>query len=355
MGEKTAVVLCPGRGSYTADDLGYLAQEAPEEVRARLGTAIDRSDGLRTARGDLTIREMDGARKFKSDLLRGENAAGLIFACTSFDALRLDRSDLDIIAVGGNSLGWYSALFVSGVFDLDDAFDLVETMGGMARDGQIGGQIIYPVVGDDWRLDTERSEAVEAALVQAVKSGHAAGHSIHYGGFAVLWTDEAGTPSLADNLPKVKLGSRQYPLELAGHSAFHSRLMAAIAERAMDQLEGLPWRPPRVSLIDGRGAQWRPVTTDPDELIRYTLGHQVLNTFDFTATVRVALREYAPDCMVLLGPGDALGAAVAQVMIEERWQGIDNREAFLERQESDPFLVSMAREEQAKLVTASAA
>ena len=355
MGKKRAVVLCPGRGSYTANELGYLAQSAQADVRARLDAAIDRSDGLRTARGDRTIREMDGARKFKKDFLRGENAAGLIFACTAFDALRLDDGELETIAVGGNSMGWYSALSVSGVFGLEDAFDLVETMGGMARDGQVGGQIIYPLVDDDWRADPERAAAVEEALLTAVKSGYEAGHSIHYGGFAVLWADNAGLDRLAGALPRVKMGSRTYPLELPGHSAFHSPLMAAVSRRALDQLSGLPWSPPRVPLIDGRGAQWRPLATDPRELVDYTLGHQVLNAFDFSATVRVALREYAPDCIVLLGPGDTLGSAVAQVLIAERWQGIDSREAFFERQENDPFLVSMALEEQAQLVTAPAA
>jgi [acyl-carrier-protein] S-malonyltransferase len=43
-----------------------------------------------------------------------------------------------------------------------------------------------------------------------------------------------------------------------------------------------------------------------------------------------------------------MGAAVAQVMIAERWQGIDSREAFLERQSTDPLLIPMGRPEQAQ-------
>jgi len=35
------------------------------------------------------------------------------------------------------------------------------------------------------------------------------------------------------------------------------------------------------------------------------------------------------------------------VLIAERWQGIDSREAFLERQQEEPFVLSMARAEQA--------
>ena len=352
---KRAVILCPGRGSYTANDLGYLAQDAPADARARLDAAIDRADGLRTARGDLTIRAMDGARKFKSSFLQGENAAGLTLACTAFDALRLDRSELEPVDVGGNSMGWYSALYVSGVFGLDDSFDLVETMGGMTRDESVGGQVIYPLVGDEWQRDPDRVRVVEESIAGVREGGAAAGHSIYYGGFAVLWAEAEGLDALEEELPRAKLGAKEYPLRLPGHSAFHSPLMQPASERAVDQLSSLPWGVPDVPLIDGRGCQWRPLSADPQALKNYTLATQVVETFDFTATVRVALREYAPDCLVLLGPGDALGAAVAQVLIDERWQQIDSREAFLERQESDPFVVAMGRAEQAKLVTAPAA
>ena len=344
---KTAILLCPGRGSYRATELGYLSRPAPAEARSRLDAAINRADGLRTARGDLTIRGMDGAPKFRSELFAGENASALTFTCTAFDALRLDRTEIEPVAVAGNSLGWYSALFVGGVFDLDDGFDLVETMGGMRRRGPIGAQIVYPLVDDDWRHDDGRRAAVDAALDVIGANDARAGWSIRYGGFAVLWADDDAVEPLLAALPAIELGESKYPLRLPDHSAFHSPLMATASERALDQLTGLPWRRPDLPLIDGRGAQWRPLSCDPEELCRYTLETQVLETFDFTSTVRVALREYAPERLLLLGPGDTLFSAVAQVLIAERWQGIDSREAFLERQQDEPLVLSMARAEQA--------
>jgi len=351
---KAVVVLCPGRGSYTASELGYLSRPAPAAALVELTAAIDRSDGLRTARGDQTIRAMDGARKFSAEFFRGENAAGLTFACTAFDFLRLDRTELDIVAVGGNSMGWYSALFAAGVFGLDDAFDLVETMGGMTQNGRVGGQVIYPLVDDEWHAEPERAAAVATALEHVRAAGHQAGWSIRYGGYAVLWADQDGLAPLLEELPPATSGTTKYPLELPGHSAFHSPLMLPISERALDQLSSLPWRPPEVPLIDGRGDRWTPLGTDPAALCRYTLAAQVLEAYDFGAAVRVALREYAPDAFVLLGPGDALGAAVAHILIAERWQGIDSRDAFIERQQDDPLLISLGRTEQAALVTLAA-
>ena len=352
---RAAVLLCPGRGSYTASELGYLSRPALASATAEISAAIERSDGLRTARGDQTIRGMDGARKFRADFFRGENASGLTFACTGFDFLRLDKAELDIVAIGGNSMGWYSALFASGVFGLDDAFDLVETMGGMTRSGQVGGQILYPLVDDDWRAAPERVDAVTTALEAVGNAGHAAGWSIRYGGYAVLWADDDGLPALLGAMPKVKVGKTKYPMELPGHSAFHSPLMLPASERGLDQLSSLPWSAPDIPLIDGRGGRWNPGSADPEALCRYTLGTQVLETYDFSASVRVALREYAPDAFVLLGPGDTLGAAVAQIVIDEGWQGIDSRQAFVDRQNEDPLLISLGRTEQAELVTLPAA
>jgi hypothetical protein len=248
-------------------------------------------------------------------------------------------------------MGWYSALFAGGALDVDDAFELIETMGAMTRDGAIGAQVIYPLVDEQWLADGERQMLVRDALGAVDAAGKRAGWSIRYGGFAVLWVEDDGAGILLDALPETKVGTRKYPLTMPGHSAFHSPLMEEVAERGRQALAGLAWQAPTVPLIDGRGAQWRPLVCDPDALRRYTLGTQVTETFDFSATVRVALREYAPELIALLGPGDTLGAAVAHVIIAERWQGIDSRGAFAERQEDSPFLLSMARPEQAQAVT----
>lgn len=348
---RPTLLLCPGRGSYAAGELGYLSRSAPRAHLAPLEAALDVVDRQRAARGDRPLRELDGAGAFDGDFFRGENASALTFACTAFDVLRLDDALLEVVAVAGNSLGWYSALFASGALGLDETFTLVETMGGMTRARSVGAQILYPLVDEEWHADGERTMAVDDALARVRRAGHRAGWSIRYGGFAVLWVDDAGRDPLLSALPRARMGSRKYPLELPGHAAFHSPLMRDAAAAGLEALAGLGWRAPGVPLIDGRGQQWSPLSTDPHALLRYTLGHQVLETFDFAATIRVALREYAPEVVVLLGPGDTLGAAVAHVIIAERWQGIDSRSAFAVRQQDDPLLISMGRPEQAEAVT----
>jgi acyl transferase domain-containing protein len=177
-----------------------------------------------------------------------------------------------------------------------------------------GGQLLYPLVDDEWRADPARAEAVRAALAAA---GGEAFASIHLGGTAVLAGSDAGMAALAQALPPLEVGRNRYPLKLAGHGPYHTPLCAPVAARARETLADLRWQRPRITLIDGRGRRFTPWSSDPAALRDYSLGEQVTTTFDFTRAVRVALREHAPDELVLPGPGNTLGGACAQILIAE--------------------------------------
>ena len=349
---RRVVVICPGRGSYGPADLGSLSRPLPEASREAFRTVLEATDSRRGDAGDPTLAALDGADRLTAAHSAGQHVSPLILACTAADFLRVDRERCRVVAVAGNSLGWYSALFCAGALTLADTMRLVETMSGMGRDGLLGGQLVYPVTDDRWLADEELTRHVDAALRGARAAGHRVGDSIRYGGYRVLWGDDDGIRELRARLPRHQSGERAYPLHLHGHAAFHSPLLADNARRAVEALaDTVDWQAPEVPLIDGRGHQWSPLATGAGALAEYTLRTQVTSTFDFTACVRVALREYAPDLLVCLGPGDALGAPVAQVIIQERWQGIGDREAFLQRQQDEPLVVSFARDEQRRLVT----
>ena len=84
--KETVVVVCPGRGTYNAPELGYLA-------RHHAGSPwLAHFDGVRAAAGKPTLSELDGAKKFDPKLHpRGDVAAPLIHACAFLDFLTLDR------------------------------------------------------------------------------------------------------------------------------------------------------------------------------------------------------------------------------------------------------------------------
>ncbi len=344
-----AGVVCAGRGSYGRTELGSLRKLAAGDARA--AAVLDVADGLRAAAGRTPVSELDGAERLGAVHLAGDNAAGLIAAGTFMD-LATFASNVQVIAVAGNSMGFYTALGASGALDLEESFRLADGMGSFQREGVIGGQVIYPLVDDAWRRDAEAASAVATALHTVRAEGLCADWSIQLGGQCVLAGEDAALKRLLALLPPRKLGTRDYPFQLLGHSAFHTALMEATSARARQAFGALPFKAPRAPLIDGRGVTFAPLSAAPAAIREYTLGHQVVRTYDFTASVRVMLREFAPDALVLPGPGESLGGAVAQVLIAEGWQGLHSREDFLRRQQSaEPIVISMARPEQRVLVS----
>jgi acyl transferase domain-containing protein len=248
------------------------------------------------------------------------------------------------VAVAGNSMGWYTALAVGGALSFDDGFRLVQEMSILQKDHQAehgGGQIIYPVIDDQWRPDGERALQVADALAA---SNGAAFRSIDLGGYVVLAGSEAGIAHLLAALPKVKVGATMYPFRLMQHGAYHTPLVENVSSKAREVLADLKFDRPKTTLVDGRGARFTPWSTDVDELRDYTLGAQVTTTYDFALSIRVALREYAPDHLVCPGPGNSLGGVCGQVVAREEWHGVKSKDDFQGVQDSEfPILVSMRR------------
>lgn len=327
---KRALILCPGRGSYSRDTLGSLTGlHSPN---------LDLFDAHRAALGRPTVREMDAEEKFNSILhVRGENASALTAGVSLADLDQIDPSAFEIVGVVGNSMGWYTALGFAGALPMKSAVQLIETMGEYQAGNITGGQIVYPCVAEDWTIDEEKLNAVES-VVAKVPDLH---WSIRLGGQAVLGGTEEALKAATAELPRIELGSHSFPLRLPLHSAFHTPLMNATAERARAELTDLPWSAPKTTLIDGLGRVFKPYSAEPAVVRDYTLGAQVTDTFDLTRALKTALRTVGPDVVILPGPGSNLGSAVAQSMIMEGWAGIHHRDAFISRQNSDPILLSM--------------
>jgi acyl transferase domain-containing protein len=342
--KKRAVVICPGRGTYTKETLGYLKQYA-----AHVGDFLNDIDDRRRTRHEPTITELDYAETFQPQLhTRGEHASALIYACAYADFMAIDREQYDIVAVTGNSMGWYLTLAFGGSLDWANAFTVINNMGSMMKDEVIGGQVIYPVTDENWRPSPQRVEAVHAAVERArTREGAEIHTSIYLGGFLVFGANKIGVAALLKELPPVE----NYPFQLINHAAFHTPLLRDTAARAFHMMSEHLFQRPQIPLIDGRGIIWQPYSTSTEDLYHYTLGHQVVEPYDFTRAVTVALKEFAPDKLILLGPGSSLGGAVGQILIENKWLSLDSKAAFTARQAQDPFVLAMGRPDQRRLVT----
>jgi [acyl-carrier-protein] S-malonyltransferase len=325
-------LLCPGRGSYTEKTLGALPAEH---------AWVQRAEELRRAYPGPPLLELDRARRFESSLhLLPGHASPLIWLHSMLDAAAA-AAEREIVCVGGNSLGWYTALAAAGALSFDEGFRLVQEMSLLQQELTSGGQILYPRIQEDWRADTDLERRVDDAL--ASSKGEAF-PSIELGGYAVLAGSEAGLAHLMRALPRVQRGSTPYPFRLLHHGPYHTTLASPVASRARETLASLEFKAPRIPLIDGRGARFSPWSTDVAALRDYTLGTQIVTPYDFSASVRVALREYAPAQLVLPGPGNTLGGVCGQILVSEHWRGIRSREDFERAQSSpEPPVVSMRR------------
>ena len=340
---KSALVVCPGRGAYTRSELGYLLRNHTGER-----DLIQQVDAWRAQAGQRTVSELDGAKRYSlATYSRGDNASLLTFACSLADFRSLDRDAIEVVAVTGNSLGWYTSLACGGVLGIDDATNLVNTMGNLTHRHRVGGQLVFPLTDEEWRPDAVRRGALDAA-VGAIRQrpGCELYPSVMLGGISVM----AGTSAALDFLQREgPQGPGRFPMRLENHGAYHSPLMQRVRDAASDLLSPNRFRSPSVPLIDGRGCIWRPGAAPRKALWAYTLGAQIVEPYDFSAAIRVGLREFAPECVIVLGPGDSLGGAIGQILCETGWLGIDSKTAFTKLQESRPCVLSMGRAEQRAL------
>lgn len=339
---KTALVVCPGRGTYNKGELGYLA-------RFHSGKAglLDAMETERRRLGQEPLADLDGAARFSTDThTRGDNASLLIHACAIGDIADIDRNRFEIVAMTGNSMGWYIALSGASAVPPETGARIVNTMGTFMQEALIGGQFVYPIVNEAWQeIPGRRASLLDMAGNISASGRGQARLSIDLGGMLVFAGDEAGLAEMTGKLEP----EGQFPLVLKNHAAFHTALQAPVSARGLEAFSPSDFITPEMPMVDGRGFIWRRGVSNPAALHAYTFGHQVTETYDLSRAITVAMREYAPDCIIIPGPGTTLGGAVAQVLISINWQGLSSKNDFLARQERAPIILAMGREDQRRL------
>ena len=99
---RRAVLICPGRRTYKAPELGYLKQHSP-----RFDLELNGFDTQRTALGQTAITKLDGAVKFDANVYtHGDNASGLIYASAYCDGSSL----ADDNSHSPKTTGWFDGV-----------------------------------------------------------------------------------------------------------------------------------------------------------------------------------------------------------------------------------------------------
>lgn len=346
MSTPTAVLICPGRGTYNKAELGTLARTHGDHP------LVHDWNALRQTEGQETLSALDGANHFSAaHHTTGDNASALIYACSYLDAIAAAEAN-NIVATTGNSLGWYIALAAGGGTNAVNGMRIVNTMGTLMHAEGTGGQILYPIVDGNWQA-IEGEERRISALTKSINAndGSLLSLSIHLGGMLVVAGNDTGLCAF-----EMAVGGDpdRKPMRLPNHAAFHTDMMADIAALGRAKLPLDLFQDPHTALVDGRGSVWHPHATDMEALHNYTLGHQITQTYDFTAAIQSAARNFAPHRFIITGPGTTLGSAVAQALIAIKWQGIESKQAFQERQARNPLIISMGRSDQRPLALGAA-
>ena len=337
MSKERLVIICPGRGSYTRETSNYLVNSNEE-----FNSFIQWIDEQRKISGRISIKELD-SKPFKMKThMPGENASPLIYTSTLNDFLSIDKDSYEIVAITGNSMGWYTALALGGAISFHDGYHLIQFMGSIMEEGTIGGQIIYPIIDKEWKIDDNLKDKI-LFHVQEMK----AYISIYLGGYIVIGGEQMVLDRLLKKLPK----KENYPFQLPFHAAFHTPLLDLIPDKAKKTIHESIFSKPSVPLIDGFGNLWSPFSTDTSELHQYTLSDQITCPYNFSKAITVAIKEFCPDKLVLLGPGNTLGGPVGQVFVQNQWNSIYSKKSFIKTQKNNPYLISMGINEQRKLIS----
>ena len=344
--KEKLLVICPGRGTYNATELGYLKRH-----HAAHSDLVARLDAYRATQGQLSISELDNAEKYSASVhMPGDNASLLIYACALADFAAIDRDRFDIVAVSGNSMGWYLALACAGMLDFDAGARLVNTMGRLMHKKGQGGQVVWSMANSDWQIDPGKAAVVETVLAEAAARNDIAVHiSIRLGAMIIFAADDAGIAWLMERLPK----DERFPMKLNHHAAFHSPLLDHIVPEALALNSKDDFGEGAIPAVDGTGFIWSPKAFNLDAIYGYTLGAQINGAYNFTRAIQVAAREFSPDRIAVLGPGTTLGAPVAQALIECGWRGLSGKADFQARQTENPLLISMGMADQRAYVTAN--
>ncbi|MFI6224003.1 ACP S-malonyltransferase [Nocardia salmonicida] len=274
------LALFPGQGSQRPGMAAWITDyPVAEEVFRRADDIL----GI-----PLTQLCVDGT----AEQLRATDVAQPAIVATSLalSAVRAQRG-LPPAAVAGHSLGEFTALAVSGVFDEDTVLQLVrrrgELMAEVSRryDGAMSAVIGLPAEQVDALCARVTSGVVGVANynqpTQTVVSGAAT---------AVADLEDLGRSAGAAKVVRLKVAG-----------AFHSPLMADIAAAFGAELDRYTLRPPLVPVLSAVTADY---VTDPTE-IRALLRGQLLAPVRWVETVRRAAED-GYDELVELGPGQVL-------------------------------------------------
>ncbi len=201
----------------------------------------------------------------------------------------LEEHRLSPDMVAGHSLGEYSALVAAGALDFPQALKLVRQRGLlMAQARQESGGTMAAVIGLE-------AQTVQEVVTQAAGEGNTVVvANYNCPGQIVISGTQAGVRR-AGQLAREAGARRVMPLEVSG--AFHSPLMAPVAQQLDRYLQAVPIRQAQIPVVSNVDA----VARCDGDAIRSALSRQLTSSVLWEKSIRTMLAA-GIDTLVEVGP-----------------------------------------------------
>jgi malonyl CoA-acyl carrier protein transacylase len=262
-------LLFPGQGSQTPDMRDDVARELPE--------LLDRCIELV---GEDPFPRVDESTRFAQPAIFCASMAGW------------HASDAEPAMAAGHSLGELGALTAAGVFDANDALELVVLRGRLMAEADDSGSMLALLGGT-----IEDAEAIAQAAGVTVANDNAPGQ--------VVLSGERGALEEAEEAAR-EYNVRARPLDVAG--AFHSPRMEPAVAPFREALQDVKVSDPRFPVYCG-------ATAAPFTDVRQELAEALIRPVRWRETF-LALLEAGAEDFVETGPGTVLSKMARRITKE---------------------------------------
>lgn len=218
-------------------------------------------------------------------------------SCACLAAFREARPDLVPVAVGGLSLGEYSAFAAADAFSFEDGLRLV------AKRGELMDKACQETDGGMASIIAGKPEVIAAVCEECgidVANYNCPGQIVISG----------PKDRVAEACAKIKASGakRALPLNVAG--GFHSRLMKSAGEALRDVLDAVPMKTPAVPVLQNVIGD---VETDVAK-IKANLVAQVAGSVRWEDCVRVMADRFGAERFIEFGPGAVLTGLIRRTL-----------------------------------------
>ena len=263
-----------------------------------------------TADATLGLSVSDACWNGPAELLNDTRQTQPCLLTVSVAALRAleERARPAPAFVAGHSVGEYAALVAAGVIEFEAALRLVARRGELMAGASAGGGMAA-VIGLDRDVVERVVESVGRALDLVVANDNAPGQVVVSGDREKL--------AAAEEPMRAAGAKRVIPLPVSG--AFHSPLMASIAEELTAALAAETWSDARIPILSN-------VTGEPvvdAGRVRSLLAEQVRSPVEWMRSVRRMAAD-GVDTMLELGSGAALVGMVRRIAPDVRAAAIND-------------------------------